>query len=73
MNLRKHLLTAALASACIIAAVSLTSCSNTTDTATQSPGSSAKAKVYTCEMHPDVVSDKPGKCPKCGMNLVEKK
>lgn len=25
---------------------------------------------YTCPMHPDVRSDKPGKCPKCGMNLV---
>jgi transcription initiation factor IIE alpha subunit len=25
--------------------------------------------VYTCPMHPDVTSDKPGKCPKCGMDL----
>ena len=33
----------------------------------------ATHKVYTCTMHPDVVSDKPGKCPKCGMTLVEKK
>lgn len=24
---------------------------------------------YTCPMHPDVVSDKPGNCPKCGMSL----
>ena len=27
------------------------------------------AKVYTCSMHPEITSDKPGKCPKCGMNL----
>jgi hypothetical protein len=31
------------------------------------------AKVqYTCKMHPEVLSDKPGKCPKCGMTLVKK-
>ncbi|WP_228433470.1 multicopper oxidase domain-containing protein [Chryseobacterium arthrosphaerae] len=28
--------------------------------------------AYTCPMHPEVISDKPGKCPKCGMELVEK-
>ncbi len=28
--------------------------------------------IYTCPMHPEVISDKPGKCPKCGMNLVKK-
>lgn len=28
--------------------------------------------VYTCPMHPEVVQDKPGKCPKCKMNLVKK-
>jgi hypothetical protein len=35
-----------------------------------------KAKVakveYTCTMHPEVISNKPGKCPKCGMTLVKK-
>ncbi|MDP2343990.1 MAG: heavy metal-binding domain-containing protein [Deltaproteobacteria bacterium] len=25
---------------------------------------------YTCPMHPEVRSDVPGKCPKCGMDLV---
>ena len=31
----------------------------------------AQAPVqYTCPMHPEVVSDEPGNCPKCGMTLV---
>lgn len=29
--------------------------------------------VYTCPMHPEVRSSKPGKCPKCGMALVVQK
>jgi len=31
------------------------------------------ATKYTCPMHPEVVQDKPGSCPKCGMKLVEKR
>ena len=34
------------------------------------PGAIA-ATYYTCPMHPEVHSDQPGKCPKCGMNLVK--
>lgn len=26
---------------------------------------------YVCPMHPEVTSDKPGSCPKCGMALVK--
>ena len=29
-------------------------------------------KTYICPMHPTVVSDKPGSCPICGMDLVKK-
>ena len=30
-------------------------------------------EMYTCTMHNEVMSDKPGKCPKCEMNLVKQK
>lgn len=28
------------------------------------------SQKYTCPMHPQVIKDKPGKCPICGMDLV---
>ncbi len=31
-----------------------------------------KKTEYTCPMHPEIVSDQPGRCPKCGMDLVKK-
>ncbi len=33
----------------------------------------AKDEMYTCTMHNEVMSDKPGKCPKCEMTLVKQK
>jgi P-type Cu+ transporter len=33
------------------------------------PISSAGAR-YTCPMHPEIVRDAPGSCPKCGMSLI---
>ncbi|RZK38510.1 MAG: hypothetical protein EOO57_04090 [Hymenobacter sp.] len=40
-------------------------------TSTMAPATAAT--IYTCSMHPEVTSDKPGKCPKCGMDLIVKK
>jgi hypothetical protein len=39
--------------------------------AEQTPGNKGK-EIYTCPMHPGVTSDKHGKCPTCGMDLVKK-
>ena len=33
-------------------------------------GDPGEAAVYTCPMHPDIVSDEPGNCPTCGMKLL---
>jgi len=35
-------------------------------------GEPAAKAQYACPMHPEVVLDKAGKCPKCGMNLTQK-
>jgi predicted RNA-binding Zn-ribbon protein involved in translation (DUF1610 family) len=32
-----------------------------------------EAAVYACPMHPEVTSTAPGKCPKCGMELVQRR
>jgi Heavy metal binding domain len=29
-----------------------------------------KVQKYTCVMHPELITDHPGNCPKCGMKLV---
>lgn len=33
----------------------------------------AAGQQYTCPMHPEIVQAAPGKCPKCGMDLVPRK
>ena len=33
----------------------------------------AEKMKYSCPMHPDELSNKPGKCSKCGMDLTKSK
>lgn len=48
-------------------AVSVTAVAQTTEKTSKKE---AQKTMYTCPMHPEVKSDQPGKCPKCGMDLV---
>lgn len=55
--------------------ISLFSCSGRESTEEHSTHNDSMGVVYYCPMHPDIVSNKPGKCPKpeChGMDLVLK-
>lgn len=51
-----------------------TAASDTSATAAPADTAAAAATAvqYTCPMHPDVLSDKPGQCPQCGMELQVK-
>ena len=40
---------------------------------TPDAGVASADTIYTCPMHPEIRSDAPGHCPKCGMTLIPKK
>jgi membrane fusion protein, copper/silver efflux system len=42
------------------------------DKSTVHAGHKQEVTQYTCPMHPEIVRDKPGQCPICGMDLVPK-
>jgi RND family efflux transporter MFP subunit len=37
---------------------------------TQGPAQAEEKQLYSCGMHPEVISDEPGNCPICGMKLT---
>ncbi|MBI3004599.1 MAG: efflux RND transporter periplasmic adaptor subunit [Ignavibacteriales bacterium] len=47
-------------------------CSSKSQEETKAAAKETAKEIYTCPMHPSVVSDKPGACPVCGMALVRK-
>ena len=71
-----RLLTARLLSVMLVAAVSLvplallTGCGDPESTSMSDNGDSAQVQLWTCGMHPNVITEEPGQCPICGMNLT---
>jgi hypothetical protein len=55
---------------CVILTTASASFAQAAKDTTKTKKSKMETAHYTCTMHPEVVSDKPGKCPKCGMTLV---
>ncbi len=47
------------------------SCGMSNNTVQQAADKQTNLVQYNCPMHPEVVSNKAGNCPKCGMNLIK--
>ncbi|MEE8404459.1 MAG: efflux RND transporter periplasmic adaptor subunit [candidate division Zixibacteria bacterium] len=56
----------------LFAVAALVVVSGCSDQKTDEKAKADSSQVYTCPMHPEVVSDEPGLCPKCNMHLVPK-
>lgn len=54
----------------LIAATALFGLHSCNGTQTEEHSETAEKQTYTCPMHPQIVSNKPGTCPICGMDLV---
>jgi Cu(I)/Ag(I) efflux system membrane fusion protein len=53
----------------ISSGVLFTACKSKT---TPTIASTSKKELWRCSMHPEIIRDKPGTCPICGMDLVKK-
>ena len=49
-----------------------TSATQHADTMPAGTAANGERALYTCTMHPQVISTQPGNCPLCGMKLVKK-
>lgn len=49
----------------------VTGCGDSETTVPEGDGAeTAQAQLWTCGMHPNVITEEPGQCPICGMNLT---
>ena len=55
----------------LLVLIVIVGCNNKKDPHAAHNAEAAK-EFYTCPMHPEIIRDKPGKCPICGMKLVKK-
>jgi uncharacterized lipoprotein NlpE involved in copper resistance len=67
----------AIIASMLVAATIFAACNNNSDNKNNSSSTSntdtskiVSAVKYACTMHPEVISDTPGYCPKCGMQMV---
>ena len=65
---KKYLLPCFLSLTFFVIGISCKQKESKTDTHEISEGK----QLYTCSMHPQIIRDKPGKCPICGMDLIKK-
>ena len=67
--MRKKLTKWTFISILVLTALIAVSCSSSEDK-TEKTEKTKKIQLWTCGMHPEVILEEPGQCPKCGMNLV---
>lgn len=72
MNKLKYLLIPLIAAAFLMAGCAKSSGSEDEHQHSSEAKKPGKKEYYTCTMHPQVISDKPGVCPICNMELVKK-
>ncbi|MXZ74229.1 MAG: efflux RND transporter periplasmic adaptor subunit [Gemmatimonadetes bacterium] len=53
-----------------IPAAMLAGCGDPESTGSSEGGETAQVQLWTCGMHPNVITEEPGQCPICGMNLT---
>jgi hypothetical protein len=52
--------------------LAVAACTNTSKKDAKATEAAKPKGKYYCTMHPDITSDKPGTCSKCGMDLAER-